>query len=162
VLRRTLSSIDPAVAVTRVGTGETFLGELTLFFRVVGGLSSVLGTLALVVALAGLFGVLSHVVGSRTREIGIRLALGAGRRRILSMVLREGLSPVLLGLGAGLGLAVLARFGLQPMFTRLLPALDLMALAVVPLLFLGAGVAACYLPARRAAAVDPNRALRDL
>jgi predicted permease len=162
VLRRTLSSIDPAVAVTRVGTGETFLGELTLFFRVVGGLSSVLGTLALVVALAGLFGVLSHVVASRTREIGIRLALGAGRRRILSMVLREGLSPVLLGLGAGLGLAVLARFGLQPMFTRLLPALDVMALAVVPLLFLGAGVAACYLPARRAAAVDPKRALRDL
>ena len=94
LLRRTLASIDPDLAVTQSGTGETFLGELTLFFRVVAGLSSVLGTLALTVALAGLFGVLSHLIASRTRELGIRIALGAGTRRVQRMVLREGLSPV--------------------------------------------------------------------
>jgi predicted permease len=161
-IRRTLASIDPGLAVAQAGTGETLLGELTLFFRVVGAISSVLGTLALVVALAGLFGVLSHLVASRRRELGIRLALGAGARRITTMVLREGLSPVLVGLAIGLGLAALARLGLQPMFVRMMPALDVGMLGLVLLLVVAAGAAACYLPARRAAAVDPNVALREL
>ena len=159
-LRRVISTVDPSLGIRQVGTGETFLGELTLFFRTVAVISSVLGTLALVVALAGLFGVLSHVVASRTRELGIRLALGAGPRRIVGMVLREGLSPVLLGILAGTGLAVLARFAIQPGFARLLPPLDGAVLVSVALLFIAAGTGACYLPARRAASVDPASTLR--
>jgi putative ABC transport system permease protein len=162
LLRRTLASVDPGLAVAAAGTGETFLGELTLFYRVVAGVSSALGTLALVIALAGLFGVLSHLVATRTRELGIRLALGAGARRMQRLVLREGLAPVLAGLIAGMGVAAIARLGIQPLFTRLLPPIDVPVLVVVALLFVGAGVIACYVPARRAAAVDPNVALRSL
>jgi ABC-type antimicrobial peptide transport system permease subunit len=121
-----------------------------------------LGTFAVVLALAGLYGALSHIVVRRTREIGVRVALGAGPRDILRMVLRDGLSPVLTGVVAGAALSVVARMWMRPVFVRLLPAFDPVVLGMVPLLLLAAGAAACLLPARRASRVDPNVALREL
>jgi ABC-type antimicrobial peptide transport system permease subunit len=125
-------------------------------------IATVLGAMALIVALAGLYGILSFLVAGRTREIGIRIAIGAEGGAIRRQILWEGLSPVVLGLVLGLGLGAMVRLAIQPMFQRMLPALDLVALGAVPLLFLVAGSVACYLPARRAAKVDPNVALRSL
>ena len=99
---------------------------------------------------------------ARRHEMSLRLALGADRRRILLMVLRGGLWPVIRGVVLGLGAAALVRKLMQMYFTFELSAIDPMAFAVAALPILVAGVAACYLPARRASRVDPNVALRHL
>jgi ABC-type antimicrobial peptide transport system permease subunit len=122
----------------------------------------VLGALALILALAGLYGVLSHLVERRTREIGVRMALGAARTDMYRMVVRDGLRPVVAGVVIGLLIGVLVRRALTPFFARLLPTVDPAVMIVLPLLMLAAGVVAAYLPARRAARVDPNVALREL
>jgi predicted permease len=161
VLRDALRRADPELAPTRVAPA-TSLGSLnTLFPRITASIASVLGALALVLALAGLYGVLAHLVAGRTREIGIRLALGAPTGRIRRQVLLQGMSPVLLGLIGGLGLLGAALPVLPSLFARLVPGVDLAVLAVVPVVFIAAGLAACYLPALRASRVDPNVALRN-
>lgn len=162
VLRQALRSVDPGVAVTQAGTGLAVAGPSNVFLQVTAGLAGVLGSFALVLALAGLYGVLSHIVARRTWEIGVRVALGADRTKIMGMVLRDGLVPVGCGIGAGLMAGIMARMLLRPFFVQLLPALDPGVLTVVPALMLLAGIVACYLPARRAARVDPNIALREL
>ena len=167
VLRSAIRAAGPDLGITRIGTGEDTVLPPNLFPRIAAGLSGVLGAFALVVALAGLYGVLSHLVARRTREIGLRMALGASRPQILTLVVREGLSPVVLGVVAGGGLGWLARAGVQPNLLRLaamreLPAAGVWGLAAVPVLLLAVGLLACYLPARRAAHVDPNVALRTL
>lgn len=161
-LRRALASIDPSIAVSEIGGGVSVVGPDTTFQKISAGLAGSLGSMALVLALAGLYGVLSHIVAGRTREFGVRLALGAEVRHIQRMVLREGLSPVVLGLIAGLGLGAIARAGMQPVFLRLVPATDLTLMLLVPALFIVAGLIACYVPAFRASRVDPNVALRNL
>jgi predicted permease len=161
-LRRALASIDPGIAVSRAGVAATVIGPQNLFLEVVMALASLLGAFALVLALAGLYGALSHIVSGRTREMGVRLALGASAPRIVRMVVRDGLVPVLVGIAVGGALAVVARMALQPMFVRMLPKLDPLALALAPASMLIAAVIACYVPARRAARVDPNVALRSL
>ena len=105
---------------------------------------------------------LAHVVSTRTREVGVRMALGASRRDVVHMVLRDGVQPVVSGIIGGLMVGIIARMLLTPLFVRLLPPLDPIVLTVVPATMLAAGIAACYLPARRAAQVDPNVALRQL
>ena len=160
-LRQTLAGIDPTLAIAQLSTGPSLVATEMLFFRVTAGLAAMLGAFALVLALAGLYGVLSHVVGRRTREIGVRIALGADRARIVRMVVRDGLHPVASGIVLGLILGAIARMSLSPMFTRLAPAMDPVVLTSVPLAMLAAGALACYLPARRAAKIDPNVALRD-
>jgi ABC-type antimicrobial peptide transport system permease subunit len=102
------------------------------------------------------------VVLRRRREIGLRMALGATRAQILNMVLRDGLRPVVAGIVLGLGLGMIARQWMASLLLRLLPAPDPFILAIVPALLLACGIAACLIPARRAARVDPNLALRDL
>ena len=117
------------------------------------------GFLALLLAAVGLYGVMSYSVSQRTREIGIRMALGAGHTDVRSMVLRQGLllatSGVFLGLAAALGLARL--------MTNLLYGVsgaDPFTFGAVPLLLLGIAAVATYLPAWRASRVDPVEALR--
>lgn len=161
-MRQIVQSTAPDAGVVQSLTGSALVAQDTLMFRVVAVIATVLGAMALVVALAGLYGILSFLVAGRTREIGIRMAIGAKVRDIRRLILWEGLSPVLLGLALGLGLATLVRLGVQPMFQRMLPAMDLVALGLVPFLFLVAGSVACYLPARRASRVSPIIALRHL
>jgi len=160
-LRTAITSVDPELAVSQIGTGLVLAGPNTSFQRIVASLATVLGTLALVLALGGLYGVLSQIVVGRTREIGVRMALGAGLSSIRRMVVREGISPVLIGLVFGLGLGLIARAAMQPLFMRLVPSVDVTLMVLVPLFFIGAGLIACYLPARRASRVDPNVALRN-
>jgi ABC-type antimicrobial peptide transport system permease subunit len=147
--------------VVQIGTGLVLAGPDVTFARIVSSSASLLGLTALVLALAGLSGVLSQVVAGRTREIGVRLALGAGAPAVRRMVIAEGLRPVVLGLIAGLGFGLIARAALQPLFLRLVPATDVTLMILLPGLFLGGGFVACYAPAQRASRIDPNVALRN-
>ena len=161
-LRAAIASVDPDLALVQIGTGLALAGPDTTFPRIVSWSASLLGLTALVLALAGLYGVLSQVVAGRTREIGVRLALGAGAPAIRRMVIVQGLSPVAIGLVAGLGFGLIARAAMQPFFLRLLPVTDVTLMILLPALFLGAGLVACYVPARGASRIDPNVALRNL
>ncbi|HUF46870.1 MAG TPA: ADOP family duplicated permease [Vicinamibacterales bacterium] len=162
VIRSAIRAADRDLGIARIGTADAIAAPSNVFARVSAGLAGVLGAFALLVALAGLYGVLSHVVARRTREIGLRMALGASRSQILRLIVRQGLGPIVIGVLAGGALGGLARLGLQPGLARLVPAVGVWALVSVPLLLLGVGILACYLPARRAARVDPNVALRAL
>jgi predicted permease len=162
VMRSAIRAAGRDLGITRIGTGDAIATPPNIFARVSAGLAGVLGAFALLVALAGLYGVLSHLVARRTREIGLRMALGASRSQILTLIVRQGLSPIVLGVLAGGVLGWLARRSLQPSLSRLVPAADFLVLGAVPLLLLLIGVLASYLPARRAARVDPNVALRTL
>jgi len=159
-VQQTLRQIDPDL-VARSGTGPAIVGSNAQFFEISAGVASLLGGFAWILALVGLYGVLSHLVIRRTREIGIRSALGASRRDITRMVVIQGLGPVVAGVIAGLGLAALVQMALRATFLRLAPAIDWTLLVVVPLLLLAAAFLACYVPARRAASVNPNAALRQ-
>ena len=161
-LQAVISRIDPEIALTELGTAVTTTGASNMMLKVMAGTSGLLGSLALVLAMVGLYGVLSHLTAHRTRELGIRMALGADRARILRMMVGDGLRPVVAGIAVGLGFGAVARFAIRPLFVRLLPAMDATALVTVPILFVAFAVVACYFPARRAAAVDPSVALRDL
>ena len=125
-----------------------------------GALTGLLGTMAMVLAMAGLYGVLSYVVAQRTHEIGVRVALGASTSQIMRLILMDGVRPVVEGLVVGFVLADLAEMAMRPALAKPLPAIDATLLVLVPLPFLIAALLACYLPSRRAAGVDPNVALR--
>ena len=144
------------------GTGSTILAGPYFLLRIVGGLATALGFLALVLAMAGLYGVLAHVVARRTREIGIRIAIGAERSRIFALVLRDGLRPVVKGLALGLGAGVLFRIALRATIVTGISPIDPLVFGLVPIPFVVAALVACYVPASRASRVDPNVALRDL
>jgi putative ABC transport system permease protein len=165
-LRQAVAGIDPGLAIDTSGTGRALAGGSTAeFYRITASLAGTLGTCAWVLALAGLYGVLSQLVQRRRREIGLRMALGAERRDVIRMVLRDGLRPVITGIAVGLLLAIVAGLLLPAQFARLVPTIDPAAVAIVPPLFgafAGAALLACYLPARRASRVDPNVALKDL
>ena len=161
-LRTAITKVDPEIALTELGVGSAIVGGAGTMLKVMAGTSGLLGILALALAMIGLYGVLSHLVARRTREMGIRMALGADRARILRMMMADGCRPVALGIVVGLGFGALARVAMRPIFVRLLPAMDAGALIAVPLFFVVFALAACYLPARRAAQVDPSVALRNL
>ena len=117
------------------------------------------GVLALLLALTGVYAVVSFSVSQRIREIGIRTALGAQRRDVVALVLRSGASPVIGGLLAGVGLV----FALSALMASMLYGVnprDPLTLAIVPLLLFAAALGAIWIPARRAAALDPLSSLR--
>jgi putative ABC transport system permease protein len=127
--------------------------------RGVSALLGAFGALALLLAALGLYGVMAYAVSRRTREIGIRMALGAARRDVLGMVVREGLRLAAVGIAVGLVLAS----GLTQIIKRFLygvTATDVATFAGVAVLLAGVAVAASFLPARRASRVDPMVALR--
>jgi putative ABC transport system permease protein len=159
-LRQVALRTDPELAILDAGTGAVLSGARNLMPKIIAALTGLLGVLAL--AMAGLYGVLSYVVAGRTREVGVRMALGATRPRTLALVLLEGIRPVLEGVAVGLGMAAFAAVALRPAFERMLPAVDPAVFTLLPIPFVIAALVACYLPARRAASVDPNVALRRL
>jgi predicted permease len=143
--------------VTTMGAQLRF----ALFAQWVGAwLGGVLGLLAFVLAVSGLYGVVAYAVSRRTRELGIRLALGARPADTLWLVLRQGLMLGVVGVGLGLPLAVAAGFALRGVLFGIGPA-DPLALAGASLLVIGVALLASYLPARRAMRVDPVEALRS-
>ena len=114
---------------------------------------------ALVLAAAGLYGVLAYLVTQRTSELGIRIALGASRERLLSVVLFDGLRPALLGLLIGLAGAALAARLIKSMLYQTEP-LDPIVFAAVAAILLAVAAIACIVPAWRASRLDPMQALR--
>jgi putative ABC transport system permease protein len=158
-VRREIGALDPNVAPTQLGTLEDHM-TFTLFpARVSSVLLGVFGLLALVLALVGLSGLIAYSVSQRTREIGVRIALGAGTRDVLKLVIGEGVMLTLIGMTIGLAAAL----GLTRFLSDLLygvSAVDPLIFGVITLLLIGIALFACWLPARRATKVDPMVALR--
>ena len=122
-------------------------------------LLSIFAGIALVLAAVGLYGVISYSVAQRTRELGIRIALGAQRGDVLRLILRQGMTLV----AAGVIFGIAASLGLTRLIASLLygiSASDPWTFAVIAALLVGVALLACYLPARRATKVDPLEALR--
>jgi predicted permease len=128
--------------------------------RLWGMMFGVFSTLALVLAAAGIYGVMAHFVGQRTREIGIRMALGARWHDVLRLVLKSGMSLVAIGLTIGLACAFALTRLMRTLLFEVAPT-DPTTFAVVTLSVIFAALLACYIPARRATKVDPLVALRD-
>lgn len=158
-LRAAVRAVDPNQTVENIRTLEAVRDDYLATPRLTATLLTIFAALALLVTLAGITGVIAASVSQRTREFGVRMALGATRRSVLSMVLRQGLSTV--GLGLLLGVAAAVGFGrvLQSYLYDTAPA-DPLVLAAVACAFVAAAALACLGPARRATTVDPLVALR--
>jgi ABC-type antimicrobial peptide transport system permease subunit len=127
--------------------------------RLAGALFASFAALAILLAAVGLYGVLSYIVSQQTREIGVRVALGATSQGIIAQVLVRGLRLAVIGVGIGLVIALgLARFIAGMLYE--VSAADPVTFVLVPVLLLIIAVLACYVPARRATRVDPIVALR--
>jgi len=151
--------LAPAMAITNVQTVREIVNQGLWAPRAGAGLLSVFGALALILAGVGVYGVLSYSVSQQTREIGIRMSLGAQRQQVMRLVIGQGMKLA----GAGLALGLIAAFALARVLTSLLfgvSAHDPVTFAVVPLGLVAVSVLACYVPARRAIGVDPVIALR--
>ena len=159
-VERVVAGIDSDLAVSDVLTMEQMLGRSTLGAGFNATLLVAFAGLSLLLAAAGLFGVASYMTAQRTREIGIRIAVGAQREQVLRLMLVEGIRPVLFGLAIGLGAGVEAARLIRSMLYET-PALDPIVFPGVAMLLLVVGMAACILPAWRASRLDPVLALRS-
>jgi putative ABC transport system permease protein len=159
--RAALQQIDPQLPLVQPQSLEQVANQSPSVFlrRYPSYLIGCFATLALILAVVGLYGLISHLVLQRTREIGIRVALGAQRPDILKMILRQGIRPTL----AGVVIGVVAGLGLTRLMSSLLFGVgpnDWLTFVSVALLLLAVALAACFIPARRATRVDPIVALR--
>jgi putative ABC transport system permease protein len=158
-LTHAIHEVDPQTSVTHILTLEQARYESMASPRVTATLLGTFAALALVIATAGIGGIMALIVSQRVREIGIRIALGARPASILQMVLGQGMLLAVLGVGIGItGAVALTGFVKSLLFE--VPPTDVLTFSGVGLVLLAAAALASYLPARRAAAVDPNIALR--
>jgi putative ABC transport system permease protein len=158
-LARAVHEIDPDIYVPELRPFDQLIGDTLAQPRFNTVLLGIFATVAMLLAAIGIYGVIGYTVVQRTREIGIRMALGAQRRDMLSMILRQSLSVVAIGLAAGL----VAAFALTRLMQSLLYGVsphDISIYAIVLFLLSFAALLASYLPARRAMRVDPMVALR--
>jgi putative ABC transport system permease protein len=159
VVRNEIRAIDKTVLINGDSTLESQLAQRVAERRFQTWLLALFSALALALAAVGIYGLMQQSVALSTREIGVRMALGAQPRDILRLVIGHGMSLALCGVGIGL----LAAFGLTRVLTGLLfgvTATDPTTFITAPLVLLLVALLACYLPARRAAKVDPMLALR--
>ena len=155
-----LRSLDPTLPLARVRTIEETLRDSMADDRFYTAFFSAFATVALILAAFGIYGVMSFTVAQRRHEIGLRMALGGGRRHVLTQIVREGMTTALTGTALGtIGAAVLGQalrgtiYGIEPSDPR--------PVAGVVFLLLAAALVACLVPARRAASVDPMVTLRQ-
>jgi ABC-type antimicrobial peptide transport system permease subunit len=137
-----------------------FLGVALFPARIVGAVLGVFGLLGLVLAAVGMYGVMSYAVSQRTREIGIRMAIGAARREVIGLVMSQGLWLVVIGAAIGLAGALGASRLLRGVLYGS-SLVDPVTFVAVPAILIGVAMLAIWIPARRAASVDPMRALRS-
>ena len=159
MLRREIAAVDPNVPTSFVRSMDQWMGDSLAPRRFNLELVEVFAVAALILAVVGVYAVSASAVAARTREIGIRTALGAPHREVIGLVLRGGLAPVFVGMIAGAAAAVLSGRILSGMLFGV-TARDPISLAVVGLTLASAALLASYVPARRAAKVDPIVALR--
>jgi putative ABC transport system permease protein len=158
-IRGQVRALDPDQPVTSIKTVDELLGRTLSETKFTLLLFGLFAALALVLAAIGIYGVMATAVTQRTHEIGLRMALGAQKRDVLRMVIGQGMTPVIIGIVAGL----LSAFALTRLMSTLLfgvSATDPITLGAITLLLGAVALLACYLPARRAAKVDPLVALR--
>jgi predicted permease len=158
-IRQGVAKLNKQMPVSKMVPLADYVEAARSATRFVTMLSVGLAGIALLLACIGIYGVTSYSVAQRTPEIGVRMALGAQRRHVQRMVLRQGFVPIAFGLGAGLALS----FALTPLLASLLfgvRPVDLWSIAGSLAVLCATGLAACYLPARRATRVDPMDALR--
>jgi len=158
-VRHAVADFNPAISVD-FGTFSDILLTDSMRDRLMATLSGFFGFLAALLAAVGLYGVLSYIVAVRTNEIGIRVTLGASRREVVSMVLRDAALVLASGTGVGLALLLIAGRAARSLLYGLEPG-DPLTLGVAVLLIATVALAASYLPARRAATLDPMTALRN-
>ncbi len=158
-VRREIRAMDPSLPVAEVRTTDDILTSAVSEQRFSVILLGAFAAIALVLAVVGIYGVLSYAVSRRTREIGVRLALGAERGRVVRLVVGQGMAMALLGVAAGTGLALALSGFMEGMLYGVAPR-DALTFVGVPALFALVALAACFVPAFRAARVDPARALR--
>jgi putative ABC transport system permease protein len=158
-IRGEFQKIDPNLPVYGVKTMTEHMALPLFPARVAAILLGSFGVLALILAAIGIFGVMSYLVSQRTREIGIRMALGASTQGILRLVVGHGLKLIVLGMGIGL-VAAVAGTRLMSGLLYGVSATDSLTFGAIAFLLIGVAMLACYLPARRATQVDPMIALR--
>jgi len=159
-VRRVLRSLDPEMPMSNIKTMEEWLSTGAAQPRINATLVGVFAGVALLIAVIGIYGVLSYSVSQRTREIGVRMAIGAREENVLSLILRQGMMVAMAGIAAGVVCALL--------FSRVVESIVFGIQVRDPLTFLGAAAVlsvaaaiACYIPARRASRLDPIVALRE-
>lgn len=158
-IQHEMLSIDPALPRPRVITFSQASTIVLLPQRLAAIVTGVLGAVGLLLASVGLYGVLAYSANRRTREIGVRIALGAQRSNVLGLMVRDGMRLAILGIVIGLALAA-AVTRLMAGFLFNVSPLDVVTFAGMSIVLLSVALFATYLPARRAAAVDPLSALR--
>jgi predicted permease len=158
-LRREIAALDPTVPLLNVRTLEQDVDQVILVERLVGTLSAFFAGLALALSALGLYGVISFGVTRRTREIGIRVALGADRGSVLWLVFRDAVKMILLGTAIGIAGALAATRVIEGLLYGV-KAQDPLSIAAAALILTAAAVAATLIPARRATRVEPMVALR--
>lgn len=158
-VRHVIQSLDPALPILSSQTMSDYMTVPLFLARITGALLGVFGALALALAMVGLYGVIAYSVVQRTHEIGIRIALGANRRDVLSLIIGEGLKLTLIGTVIGLAVAFAVTRLIQSLLYGV-SATDPATFAVATILLVAIACMACYWPARIASRVDPVVALR--
>jgi putative ABC transport system permease protein len=158
LLRLAVNSLDPDLAIYEISTLQRVMDRQTWFYTVFGTFFMLFGICALLLAAAGLYGVMSFAVTQRTREMGVRSALGAQGTQLILLVMRKSVVQLAIGLVLGLGLALAAADALQPVLYHVNPRDTAVFAAVIATLAI-ASLVASFLPARRVTRIDPMLAL---
>jgi putative ABC transport system permease protein len=159
-VRAALHEVDPLIGLDQIGTLEHFQYESMAAPRVTTALMAIFAGLALLISTGGIAAVMTLAVTQRTRELGIRMALGADRGGLIGMVVRQGLGLAILGVVVGAAGALALTRLLSTLLYATSPA-DVLTFIGVSVLFLMVGAAACFMPARQVTAIDPLSALRE-
>jgi ABC-type antimicrobial peptide transport system permease subunit len=159
-VKAALQSVDPQIPLDDILTMEDRLSASTAQSRQFPLLLGGFAVAALALAAIGLFGMLSYTVSARRREIGVRMALGARAAEVVSEIVSRGMRHAFWGAGVGLIIAVIGTRWLAGALYDVSPT-DPLTLGAVTLLLLGVALVACWLPARRAAGIEPGEALRS-
>lgn len=159
-LRDVVSRIDSDIPVNRVGTMDERIRQASLDMVIIGGMFTVFGVAALLLASIGLYAVMAFSVGRRTAEVGIRMALGADGGRIVRLILAQGVWPLGIGIVVGLGLAALMGQALASFLYNVSPT-DPLTFVGIPALLIAVSLLALLIPANRAARIAPVTALRE-
>ena len=160
MLRAAIREIDPLLAIDEVDTVEHAEYESLAPPRMMTSLMGIFAALALLISAGGIAAVMALAVSQRTREIGVRMALGARRTSVVGMVVRQGIVLALAGIAAGTLIAVLLTRLLASFLFGVSPT-DFLTFSAIPLVFLLVAAMACFVPARQAATIDPLIALRQ-
>jgi predicted permease len=158
--REVVRQIDPSLALARTGTVDELHVRSMSRTSLTLALLATAGAMALLLGICGIYGVIAYAAAQRRREIGIRMALGAGHRHIRALFVRRGLAVAAMGLMIGLAASIAGARLIQSLLFGVEP-LDMATFTIAPLILAGVGALATYLPAQRALAVDPVETMRS-